>query len=474
VTYNVIGNMNEFQLAISETTFGGVDFLQHQTGALIDYGSLIYITLQRARNAREAIEIMGDLVAQYGYYSEGESFSIVDLEEVWVLEMIGKGEGEKGAVWVAVKIPDGYVSSHANQARIRTFPQNKPDLCVFAPDVISFARRKGLFPQDAPDSEFSFSDTYNPLTFGGARFCEGRVWSFFNKVNSNMGQYLNYVQGRNLTNRMPLYIKPDNKISLNDSMNYLRDHFEGTWLDFSNDVGAEAHNAPYRWRPLTWEYKGAEYLNERATATPQTGFTFVAQTRNWLPNPIGGILWFGVDDSSMSVRVPIYCGTSRAPARWALGYGDLMTFKWDSAFWVFNLVSNYAYSRYSIIYPDVLAKIVTYQQQYYKQVPSVDSQALAAYNNGDKEKAIEIVTDYSTGVAENLIDEWLGFFQQLFVKYMDGYSKRANPKGGNPIVDNPGYNDQWLSQIVTQDGDKYRVPPSSKPYKQSKLLSKIL
>lgn len=476
VTYNVIGNMNEFQLAISETTFGGLESLQHQDGAIIDYGSLIYITLQRARNAREAIKIMGDLVAEYGYYSEGESFSITDPEEIWVLEMIGKGQGEKGAVWVAVKIPDGYICAHANQARIRTFPLNNPDECVYSPDVISFAKRKGFYPSNAPDSEFSFSDVYNPITFSGARFCDARVYSFFSKVDSAIKiNYLDYAQGYNLTNRMPLYIKPSKKISVNDSMVYLRDHYEGTWLEFSSDIGAEAYNAPYRWRPLTWSYGKNEYLNERAISTPQTGFTFVAQTRNWLPDPIGGILWFGVDDSAMSVRVPIYCGITRAPEKWAIGHGDLMTFKWDSAFWVFNLVSNYAYSRYSIIYPDVLDRINMYQAKYFKEIASIDAGATAQFKKGDKDSALRIITEYSTGTANALVSEWLDFFQELFVKYMDGYTKFPNKQGGNPIITNPGYSESWRGQIVNQDGKKYLIPSTESPKgTQSRLLSKIL
>jgi dipeptidase len=289
-----------------------------------------------------------------------------------------------------------------------------------------------------------------------------------------MGMYLDYVQGKNLTNRMPLYIRPDNKISLDDAMHHLRDHFEGTWLDFTQDVGAEAYHAPYRWRPLTWAYKGDEYLNERATATPQTGFTFVAQTRNWLPDQVGGILWFGVDDSAMAVRVPIYCGTDRAPARWALGYGDLMTFKWDSAFWIFNLVSNYVYNRYSLIYPEVVDKINTLQQQYYKQITDIDKRASEQFQKGNSEQGTKIISDFSVETADQLIDEWTEFFTYLFVKYMDGYSKRANPKGGNPIIDNPGYDEKWLSQIVAQDGDHYRVPSSKQTFTKSKLLSKII
>jgi len=313
-TYNVIGNINEFALSIGETTFGGLGPLQKQAKAIVDYGSLIYITLQRSKSAREAIKTMGSLVAQYGYYSEGESFSIADPNEVWVLEMIGKGNYEKGAVWVAQRIPDGYVSAHANQARITNFPLNDADNCIYSPDVISFAKKHGFYPSSAADNLFSFSDVYDPVTFDGARFCEGRVYSFFRNVKSSiLAQYLDYAQGRNLTNRMPLWIKPDRKISLNDTFSLMRDHFEGTWLEFNSDVGAEAFQLPYRWRPMTWSVGGAEYVHERATSTQQTGFSFVSQLRSNFPSPIGGIIWFGVDDSALTLHVPMYCGMKSIP-----------------------------------------------------------------------------------------------------------------------------------------------------------------
>eukprot|EP01129_Flabellula_baltica_P005094 TRINITY_DN1815_c0_g2_i2.p1 TRINITY_DN1815_c0_g2~~TRINITY_DN1815_c0_g2_i2.p1 ORF type:complete len:289 (+),score=46.28 TRINITY_DN1815_c0_g2_i2:298-1164(+) len=288
-----------------------------------------------------------------------------------------------------------------------------------------------------------------------------------------MSQYLDYVQGYNLTNRMPLWIKPNKKISVNDSMTFLRDHYENTWLDFSKDVGAEAYHAPYRWRPLTWESEGREYLNERAISTPQTGFTFVAQSRSWLPNAIGGILWFGVDDSAMSVRVPMYTSMTSIPSKWALGYGDLMTFKPDSAFWAFNLVSNWAYSRYSIIYPDVLDRIISYQNQYFNEVRLVDQMALSYWNQGNYDEAVKVLTEYSIKQANDLVDQWVLFFQELFVKYMDGYTKYPSSKP-TPNVETPGYDAVWRQRIVEDTGDHYLIPDSKMSPPKSKLLNKIL
>ncbi|OJV89895.1 MAG: dipeptidase, partial [Bacteroidia bacterium 44-10] len=342
-TYNVIGNMNEHQLAIGETTFGGRSELSDSTG-IMDYGSLIYITLQRAKNAREAITVMTNLVKEHGYYSSGESFSIADPNEVWVMEMIGKGAGNKGAVWVAVRIPDDCVSAHANQARIQQFPLNDPENCIYSTDVISFARERGYF--DGEDADFSFAQAYAPLDFGALRYCEARVWSFFNKVNKDMAQYVTYAQGKT-TDPMPLYIKPDRKLSAQDIQEMMRDHYEGTELDWRFDVGAGPFNSPYRWSPLSFEVDSVEYCNERPIATQQTAFSFVAQMRSWLPNEIGGILWFGIDDAAQTVYYPFYCGHTETPHEMTPGNGDLLTFSWTSAFWIHNWVSNMVYTRYS-------------------------------------------------------------------------------------------------------------------------------
>jgi len=358
-TYSVVGNMNEHQVSIGETTYGGRAELSKFHSGIIDYGSLMWIALERSKSAREAIKVMAELFDEYGYYSSGESFSISDKDEVWIMELIGKGEGEKGALWVAMLVPDGYVCAHANQARITTFKYqekndwfNKDQKVFHAKDVISFAKDKGWFK--GKDKDFSFSDVYAPVDFGGARFCEMRVWSFFKDVNSKMGKYSDYASGviehgenEFASNRMPLWIKPERKISAQDLMNFMRDHLEGTDWDMSKDIGAGPWEMPYRWRPLTWKVDDVTYCNERATATQQTGFSFVSQSRNWLPDPIGGIHWFSVDDANTTVYAPIYCGITEVPYSYAVGNGDLLTFTWDAAFWVFNFVSNWTYSRYS-------------------------------------------------------------------------------------------------------------------------------
>ncbi len=349
VTYNVIGNMNEHQVVIGETTFGGREGLVDSKG-IIDYGSLMFIALQRSKTAREAIKIMTDLVNEYGYCSSGESFSIADANEAWILEMIGKGEGNKGTVWVAVKIPDGYVSGHANQSRITTFPLNDSENCMYAPDVISFAREKGYFT--GKDSEFNFADAYAPLDFGAIRFCDARVWSLFRRCNSDMDKYLSYIKGESLE-RLPLYIKPDKKLSVHDVMNLMRDHYEGTELDMTKGIAAEPYQMPYRWRPLVWEYNGEEYFHERPISTPQTGFSFVSQARSYLPREVGGVFWFGVDDTYFTVYTPMYASMTKVPYNFSHDVGSISKFSWDSAFWVFNFVSNFSYPKYSVVIDDV-------------------------------------------------------------------------------------------------------------------------
>lgn len=378
-TYQVIGFMNEYQVAIGETTFGGIEELMDST-AIINYGSLILLALQRAKTARKAIKVMVELVEQYGYASSGESFSIGDPNEVWILEMIAKKTNlkydkklkkntniDKGAVWVAIRIPDGYISAHANQARIQTFPLenlktsissknlhliNNPDVeVVYSHDVIEYARKNGYFSGN--DAEFSFSDVYNPITFEGARFCDARVWAFLYHASNGMHKYWDYAKGENLMNRMPLYVKPNIKLTLRDLMNFKRDHLEGTELDMSKDAGAGPHGLHHRWRPLIWKVDGVNYFHERVTATQQTGFSFVAQMRSWLPNPIGGIFWFGVNDAASTVYVPIYCGIERVPKCYAEGNGDMLTYSPNPAFWIFNRVAHFAYLRYDLIIQDI-------------------------------------------------------------------------------------------------------------------------
>ncbi|MGB9697265.1 MAG: dipeptidase [Ignavibacteria bacterium] len=455
-TFSVVGNMNEYQVSIGETTFGGREELRDTT-ALIDYGSLMYITLQRAKTAREAIQIMAQLVEEYGYYSEGESFSIADPNEVWILEMIGKGVGNKGAVWVARKIPDGFICGHANQARISTFPLNDPENCLYSKDVISFARSKGYF--QGKDEEFSFCDAYAPITFDAARFCEARVWSGFNKVTKGMEKYLDYAMGKNLKNRMPLWVKPDRKLSVEDVMEIMRDHFEGTPMDMTKDPGAGPYACPYRWRPLTWKIdkdSKITYFNERAISTQQTGFSFVAQSRHWLPNHIGGILWFGVDDTYSTVYVPMYCGITEVPSSFAEGNGSMMEFSDSSAFWIFNQVSNFAYTRYKDIIPEIRTVQKNLEHSFIDSVKIIDDRALDTYNNG-QENYRDILTSFSVSSGNFTFHIWKELYKYLFTKYMDGNIKTKIPGQKNPKVNQPGYSQEFYKLIVKETGDKFKV-----------------
>jgi dipeptidase len=484
-TYSVVGNMNEHQLSIGETTYGGNETLVDKT-AIIDYGSLIYITLQRARNAREAIKVMSDLVSQYGYASEGESFSIGDPNEAWIFEIIAKGPGNKGAVWVARRIPDGYICGHANQARIQTFPLStgkKKSIsitskeltrifdpiveCVYAYDVIDVARANKLF--NGKNEEFSFSDTYAPITFSGARMCEIRVWSFFKAVNGDMDQYINYVSGHDLSKRMPLWIKPDRKISNYDMMNFMRDHLEGTAFDMRKDIGAGSFGAPYRWRPLTYKVTGDsnEYCNERATSTQQTGFVFVAESRNWLPDPVGGIFWFGVDDASTTVFTPMYCGITQIPECFSVGNGDLLTYSPTSAFWLFNRVANQCYQRYDMMSQDALKIQKQLESKYIDDTKSVDETAVKLLTQSDKDGR-DYLSAYSLKSAQNTFDKWKTLSDYLLVKYIDGNIKKEKDGkfertvDGYPVMPSqPGYFDAWKKAVINDNGKNLLVPASA-------------
>ena len=471
-TFNVVGNMNEYQLAIAETTFGGREELYTDIQGIIDYGSLIYITLQRAKNAREAIVTFSQLVDNYGYCSEGESFSIADENEVWILEMVGKGKGKKGAVWVARRIPDGYICGHANQSRILTFPlangkssitskeldkiYNPEVETVYAYDVIDIAREYGWF--DGKDKDFSFADAFNPINFSGARFCDARVWAGFNSVNSQMGKYLSYAMGEDLTNRMPLWIKPDNKLDVKDVMAMMRNYYQGTPMDMTQDIGAGPYGSTVRWRPMEWELDGVNYIHERAISTQQTGFSFVAQCRSWLPDPVGGILWFGVDDTYYTVYTPMYCSMTKAPDSYAVGNGSMMEYSDDAAFWVFNQMTNFAYTRTSLMIDEIQSKQDELEYGYLKEVEDVDKAASAIYAV-DPNKAIEYVTDYSVKAGNNTVSTWKDFYRFMFVKYVDGNVKTAVdiPAGYNrmnPKVEQPGYPEKWLRAIVEDAGEK--------------------
>ncbi len=455
-TWSVIGLMNEFQVAIGETTFGGREELMDKKG-VVDYGSLMNIALQRGRTAREAIRIMTDLVASHGYASSGESFSISDPNEVWIMEMISKGEGNKGAVWVALRIPDGYISGHANQARIRTFPLqsgndwNNPKASVFhAADVVSFAREKKYF--DGKDADFSFADAYCPLDFGAQRACEARVWSLFRRAAPSLNLPADFARGVKGAAPMPLWIRPDQKLGVRECMELMRDHYEGTEFDMTRDVGAGEYSLPYRWRPMSWQVDGKKYIHERAISTQQTGFSFVAQSRAWLPNPIGGVLWFGVDDTYSTVWVPMYCGLQAAPKPFASTTGSFSRFSWDSAFWVFNFVSNYAYGRYSDMIVDIQKVQRELEGRFIAEQPEIDQAALVQYKTSP-ELARNYLTAYSTRLSEETLARWRQLGEHLIWKYLDGNLR--DELGG---VKHPPHPEHWLRQIVKDHGDVIKVP----------------
>ncbi|MBO5806460.1 MAG: C69 family dipeptidase, partial [Tidjanibacter sp.] len=383
-TYSTIGNMNEYQLIIGETTYGGRPELEDPKGG-IDYGSLIYITLQRAKTAREAIECIVDLANTHGYASSGESFTIADKEEVWIMELIGKGPEHKGIVWVARRIPDGYISAHANHARITTFPKNDPENCLYAEDVISFARQMGFY--DGSDEEFSFSDTYAPLDFSAMRGCEARVWSFFRRFADGMEAYEDYALGHNPSNRMPLWVKPNRKLSPKDVFDMMRDHYEGTVMDMTTDIGAGGSKVPYRWRPMGFEVDGQEYVQERAIATQQTGFWFVAQARPQLPDPVGGVIWFGTDDAATSPLTPIYCGSTEVPVCLSEQTGNILTYDDRAMFWITNRIAQFAYLRYDYIGAEVRKVIDQWENEKLAELAQTDAQIVKLGSEAKMKKA---------------------------------------------------------------------------------------
>lgn len=476
-TYSTIGNMNEHQLIITETTFGGREELVDTT-AIMDYGSLIYITLQRASSAREAINIIGNLVATYGYASEGETFSIADKNEAWVMEIIGRGvklnkkgiNTNRGANWVAIRIPDGYISAHANQSRITTFPTDDPENCIYEKNTIKFAKENGLYSGN--DEDFSFCDTYAPANFSALRGCEARVWSAFNILGGGrIGDrpamdYFDYAKGDNMNNKMPLYIKPDHKLTVKEVANVMRDHFENTPLDMRNDIGAGGFELPYRWRPMTFKYDGKEYTNERAIATQQTGFWLLGQSRSWLPDEIGGILWFGVDDAATSCLTPVYSSSVSAPHCFEVGNGDMTTYSPTSAFWLFNKVAQQAYLRYNIIAPEIRKAADEHESGSLEIIPSIDKEALRIYSE-QPEKLKQYLTNWSDLFADRMFKKWENLSNLLLVKYIDGNIKQQNPDGtfkdnGNghnipafPLQ--PGYSEKWKESVVKEAGDRLIV-----------------
>lgn len=461
-TYSTIGNMNEHGLAIAESTWGGRPELVDTTG-LIDYGSLIYITLQRAKTAREAIGVMTSLVADYGYASSGESFSIADNNEAWIMELIGKGGKERGAVWVARRIPDDCISGHANHSRIHQFPLNDKENCLYSPDVISFARSQGYFNGD--DKDFSFSLAYAITDYSALRGCDARVWSYFNRfTNKGVDTYLEWVM-KGEGEPMPLWFKPTKKVSVRDMQWMMRDHFEGTPMDMTTDIGAGAYKVPYRWRPLTYTIDSVEYTHERAIATQQTGFSFVAQLRNNVPQAMKGTLWFGVDDANTCVYVPVFNCVKTPPHAFAPGNGDLYNISWDAAFWVNNYVANQAYNRYSQMIPDIRLVQNGIEDAIAEELHILETQLPLLDNNAQIEKLVNLTEKW----AEESTKRYKALGDYLFVKYLDGNVKREENGKFKRTIDGmpeypqfPGYDQRYYRSIVDDAGENLKVLPLSK------------
>lgn len=446
VTYRVVGNMNEHAVAIGETTFGGREELENPKGGL-DYGSLMWLALQRSKTAREAISVIVALTEEHGYKSGGESFSIADPKEVWLMEMVGKGPGSKGMLWVALRVPEGYVTAHANQPRIRTFPRNDPENALYAEDVVSFARAKGWF--DGKDEDFSFQDVYAPATCRDLRIRDGRVWAFYRRVAPSQNFGPDWMLCRPGAKPLPLWIKPDRKLSAKDLMELMRDHFQGTEFDMSKGIGAGPFGLPYRWRPLTWKVDGREYLHERTTATQQTGYSFVSQSRQGMPGIVAGLLWFSVDDTMSTVHVPMYAGLTQIPKPYAVGTASFTKFSWDSAFWVFNWVANFAYSRYRDIIKDIQVVQRELEDGFMAAQARVETEALAIYRRSPAE-AEAFLTNYSTQAADKVMTRWRRLGEELLVRYLDGNVRDAKGK-----VTHPPYPEDWYRRIVAESGDLF-------------------
>ena len=459
-TYNVVGNMNEHQLAIGESTWGGREELADTTGqSVMDYGSLIYVALERAKNAREAIDVMTDLVEKYGYASEGESFTIADKNEVWVMEMIGKG-AEKGAVWIAVRIPDNAISGHANEPRIRKVDLKDKENVRYAKDMIKFARKRGYFT--GKDQDFSFADAFAEHDPSTRRGCDARVWSYFRRFNDGADRYFAWVNADS-NEPMPLYIIPDRKVSPEGMQDAMRDRFQGTPYDMTQDVGAGPYHVPYRWRPMEYEVDGKKYLMERAIATQQTGWSFVSQSRDWLPDPVGGVFWFGTDDTNTSVYMPLYCGMTEVPAE--LAQGDVNTFDINSNFWVNNIVANEAYHRYDMMIPDIRKVQNKLEKGFFEQVKANDPKLKALVEAGDMDAYRNAVNALGAQDAKEATDRYRDLAVYLFVKFMDGNRKKTDADGnfiksqyGVPVYPEfPGYDKKYYENIVKESGDHFLI-----------------
>lgn len=455
-TYHVIGNINEHQLSIAETTYGGREEMVDTTGT-IDYGSLIYIALQRARTAREAIGVMTSLVEKYGYCSEGETFSICDPNEAWIMEMMGTGAGSKGVVWVAQRIPDDAICAHANQSRIGKFDMRDKRNVMHSKNVIAYARKMGWF--SGKDADFSWKHVYAAPDFSGRRFCDARVWSFFNRYADGFDRYQPWALGKDKdAEDMPLWIVPNCKLSVHDLEAAMRDHYEGTPLALdTTSIGGGLYQMPYRPTPLTFKVDGKEYFNERPISTQQTAFTFVSQLRSWLPNEIGGVLWFGNDDANMIAYTPVYCASTRQPLCYNTPGADAVTFSADNAFWMCNFVSNMVYPRYSQLFPELQAVRDSLEQGYFAAQQSVEQQALSLYAS-DKAAAIEHLTSYGCDQAQRMLSAWQQLALRIIVKYNDMAVKKEVDGKMLHNVTRPGYPESFARKLVKQTGDFYAVP----------------
>lgn len=462
VTYNVVGNMNEWQVTIGETTFGGRHELVDSTG-ILDYGSLMSVALQRAKSAREAIGVMTSVAEAYGFNSEGESFTVCDPNEAWILEMVGCGAGSKAVAWVAVRIPDNAISAHANQSRIRKFDQKDKKNVMFSKNCITFARKKGWFT--GKDADFSFAATYCPPDFGALRYCEARVWSFFNHFTGGFDKYLPYAMGENPdADPMPLWVVPDKKLGLQDVLNVLRDHYEGTPMALDSDPGQGIYETPYRPTPLSFEVDGKKYFNERPISTQQSAFVWIGQMRAHMPREVGGVLWFANDDSNMVPFTPVYCCNTDVPACYKEEGCDAVTFSMDNAFWVCNWVSNMVYPRYSLMMPTLAAVRDSLQSDYFTHQPQIEAEALALQRANPAE-AVACLTAYSNEKGVQMLTAWRNLATKLIVKYNDGLCKTEKDgkfvlkKGGfKTEFTRPGYSEKVKKYLIEQTGSRYAIP----------------
>ncbi|MBR6979676.1 MAG: C69 family dipeptidase [Prevotella sp.] len=462
-TYNVIGNINEFQVTIGETTYGGREEMVDPTG-ILDYGSLIYIALQRSKTAREAIKVMTTLVETYGYNSEGETFTICDPEEAWIMEMMGMGPGSKSAVWVAIRIPDNAICAHANQSRITTFNMKDKNNVLFSKNVVKYAKKMGWY--EGKDADFNWNMAYAEPDFSGKRFCEARVWSFFNHFSSDMDRYLPYAMGK-VPNAepMPLWIVPNHKVSVQEVMECMRDHYEGTPFALDGDIGGGIWGMPYRPTPLSFELDGEKYFNERPTSTQQTGFSYVSQMRSWLPREIGGLMWWGNDDGNMVAYTPVYCSMTQRPECYNTPGADEITFSDKNAFWVCNWVANMVYPRYSLLFPSLKEVRDSLEKSYFDAQTEIEKQAVAIYDANHPEVAVKYLNAYSVEKAQQMLASWKNLATYLIVKYNDMiihpeengmFTRDKNGLGTRPK--RPGYPDAYKRALIKQTGDKFKYP----------------